>query len=432
MPKDGPIVQEKPIRRPGARRQLVMCLFAVGVIAVLAAGSYLLLRREPESYTLRSYEYARVGRKDLLDTLQITGTVETRTEQLLAPQAGVLEQILVSAGDIVKKGDLIAVVKADDLEEALLAAEGNLAKKEHERERLLAERGLQAEARAAEIARLQAALERALADLERARRLHEAGAITGEQLARAEEAVEEAREALDKAKAEGRAEEARIDLDLKSCDLDLRLLAEKVQAVRRQLSECRLRSPLDGQVIEVYADAGSYLDRHGKILAIADLSRPSLKLDVPEDKADSVAPGQRVAITLGGRVYRGEITTVGLQAVGGSASTSSTVEVEAAFLELPGKVVPGASATAEIITGSIPNALFLPRGQYLTTGDQIYVYRIEGNTARRVEVVFGLINTAEVEILSGLNEGDEVIISGYQDFIGFERILLRKEGGKKQ
>lgn len=432
MPKDGPIIQDKPLRRPGARRQLIMGLFAVAVITVLAVGSYFFLRRKPETFTLRSYDYARVGRKDLLDTLQITGIVDTRTEQLLAPQAGVLARILVSPGDIVKKGDLIAGVKADDLEDALAEAEGNLARKGQEREKLLAEHGLQEQTRAVELARLQAALDKALSDLGRAKRLYEAGASTKTQLTQAEEAADQARETLDQAKAAGQADETRFNLDLKNSDLDRRLQEEKVNAFKRRLAECQLRSPLDGQVIEIYADAGSYLDRHEQILAIADLSRPSLKLDVPEDKIEPVAPGQRATITLGGRVYRGEVSSVGLQAVGGSESSASTVEVEVAFQDLPDKVVPGGSATAEIILGNKQDALCLPRGQYLTTGDQVYVYRIEGNKARKLEVGFGLINTTEVEILSGLREGDEVIISGYQDFLSYEEILLQKEGGTKQ
>jgi HlyD family secretion protein len=67
----------------------------------------------------------------------------------------------------------------------------------------------------------------------------------------------------------------------------------------------------------------------------------------------------------------------------------------------------------------------LPRGPYLTTGGQRYVYVIEGDQAIKTAVTFGELQTEQVQILQGLSVGDEVIISGYQNFIEHNTIMLQ-------
>ena len=70
----------------------------------------------------------------------------------------------------------------------------------------------------------------------------------------------------------------------------------------------------------------------------------------------------------------------------------------------------------------------IPRGPYLTTGSQRYLYKVEGSIARRVAVTFGLMEGNTVEILSGVEPGDEVITSGYQNFVEYEEITLERGG----
>jgi HlyD family secretion protein len=72
--------------------------------------------------------------------------------------------------------------------------------------------------------------------------------------------------------------------------------------------------------------------------------------------------------------------------------------------------------------------MMIPRGPYLTTGSQRYLYKVEGNVARRVDVTFGVMEGNTVEVLTGVEAGDEVITSGYQNFIEFEQITLERGG----
>jgi hypothetical protein len=109
----------------------------------------------------------------------------------------------------------------------------------------------------------------------------------------------------------------------------------------------------------------------------------------------------------------------------------STVAVTAAFDAVPENIVPGSSVSAEIVVGAAEQALYLPRGAYLTTGNQLYLYRIRGSKAYRIEVDFGSVTADRAEILTGVEKDDKIIVSGYQDFITYQQINLNTSGGNR-
>ena len=80
-------------------------------------------------------------------------------------------------------------------------------------------------------------------------------------------------------------------------------------------------------------------------------------------------------------------------------------------------------------TGVTEAALVLPRGPYLTTGSQRYLYRLEGDRAVRSAVTFGRIEGNRVEVVTGVAAGDRIIVSGYQNFIEHETINVTATEG---
>lgn len=75
------------------------------------------------------------------------------------------------------------------------------------------------------------------------------------------------------------------------------------------------------------------------------------------------------------------------------------------------------------------DSLYLPRGAYLTSGQQLFVYVIDGNKAQKREVQFGLLDGNAVQILRGLELGERVIISSYDAFRHLDEIEILPEGG---
>lgn len=107
-----------------------------------------------------------------------------------------------------------------------------------------------------------------------------------------------------------------------------------------------------------------------------------------------------------------------------TSGLGATVQVRVKPEKITSALIPGATVVAEMQVGLLEDTLLLPRGPYISTGNRRYLYKIEGNTAYRVEAVFGKSEGNYIEILSGVKEGDEVITSGYQSFIEYEKLKL--------
>ena len=90
------------------------------------------------------------------------------------------------------------------------------------------------------------------------------------------------------------------------------------------------------------------------------------------------------------------------------------------------KLLEGNTAVGTIDLGKTEGALLLPRGPYLTTGSERYLYKVVGNTARRIAVTFGSTEGSSVQVQSGVSEGDTIITSGYQNFIEYDQVVLAK------
>ncbi|NRB81389.1 MAG: hypothetical protein HRU38_22450, partial [Saccharospirillaceae bacterium] len=103
----------------------------------------------------------------------------------------------------------------------------------------------------------------------------------------------------------------------------------------------------------------------------------------------------------------------------------STVSVVVKPVENSGEFLLGSTAIGEFSLGIQKDVLTLPRGAYLTTGSQRYVYVINDGQAVKTAVSFGDIQNNTVQILSGLTQGDEVIVSGYQNFISEQLISVK-------
>ena len=131
-----------------------------------------------------------------------------------------------------------------------------------------------------------------------------------------------------------------------------------------------------------------------------------------------------MTVTIGSDTMNAEIIKIGKIATMDDDGLSAMVTVRAKP-DTDKSLTPGASAVASITLGIENNVLLLPRGSYLTTGSQKWIYRIEGDKAYKTEVNFGSIEGTEVEILSGLSEGDRIITSSYQNFIDEEVIEIK-------
>jgi HlyD family secretion protein len=189
---------------------------------------------------------------------------------------------------------------------------------------------------------------------------------------------------------------------------------DRVRAVRQEMLERLLvRAPIPGSVQEMLVEPGQWVVPGAPVVKLRVSERLEAVVRIPADQVGAVQTGQRVIVrTTFGRGPAGSIE--GRVRRIAPAAQESTVDVEVALDgALPESARADQTIDGSIETQLIPNALLLPRPVGLPLGDSVQLYRVDPatSTATRVTVTLGFVSTDTVQILGGLNEGEEIILS---------------------
>ena len=270
-----------------------------------------------------------------------------------------------------------------------------------------------AEARAAE-----AQLQQAQADLASAQRQWATlDQDQAEQLAASHQAVKKARAALDNARAD--AMQVRVKAEaVVSQRAQLVKAAAEVNDTRTTLSYTTITAPRDGVILSKDVEEGTIVNsgRSGvsegtSIVTLGDLSTMYVDVDVDETDLADISVDQQVEIevdSVADKVLKGRVTRVDPQAE--TTSNVTTVPVEIEVLDHDKRLLPGLSATCTFLVGERTNVLTLPT-RAIRQRDGKTTVTMPGDPSPRVVMVeVGLEGDETTEIVSGLNEGDQVIL----------------------
>ncbi|HAV72795.1 efflux transporter periplasmic adaptor subunit [Stenotrophomonas maltophilia] len=393
---------------------------AVAALVVLvaigfAARAWLGASRSFDSARVR---VAEVTRGDMVRDIAADGRVIAANNPVLYAISAGTVTLKVVAGDVVKQGQELAVIDSPELRSKLAQEQATLA-------------GLQAEASRATLdatlARAtaqkdtdQAVIERqaAVRDLERYKRGFDGGAVPQVDVAKAEDTVK---------KSDIQLEHARKDAMLKAQGADLdarnkRLLADRQRAVvtevERQVDALTLRAPFDGQVGQVQATQHTNVVANAPILGVVDLSRFEIEIKVPESFARELSIGMPAQLTGGSGQFAGEISAVSPEVVAGEVNARIRFSDKQ-----PQGLRQSQRMQARVLLDTRRNALKIERGPFVEQGNG-YAYVMDGSSAVRRPVKLGVSSLGEVEILSGLQPGDRVVVSGADLFGDAERVSI--------
>ncbi|MCC7633682.1 efflux RND transporter periplasmic adaptor subunit [Stenotrophomonas rhizophila] len=372
-----------------------------------------------QSFDSARVRIAEVKRGDMVRDIAADGRVIAANNPVLYAISAGTVTLKVVAGDVVKQGQELAVIDSPELRSKLAQEQATLAGLEAEAGRA----GLDATlARAtAQKETDQATIDRQAAsrDLERYQRGFDGGAVPQVDVAKAEDTVK---------KSEIQLQHARKDATLKAQGADLdarnkRLLADRQRAVvaevERQVDALTLRAPFDGQVGQVQATQHTNVAINAPILGVVDLSRFEIEIKVPESFARELSLGIPAQLTSGnGQPFPGEISAVSPEVVAGE------VNARIRFTDKqPQGLRQSQRMQARVVLDTRRNVIKVERGPFVEQGNgQVYV--MDGSTAVRRPVKLGVSSLGEVEILSGLQPGDRVVVSGSDLFGDAERVSV--------
>jgi HlyD family secretion protein len=390
----------------------LVVLLAIG----FAARAWLGASRSFDSARVR---IAEVKQGDLVRDLAADGRVIAANSPILyAISAGTVD-LKVVAGDVVKKGQELAVIDSPELRSKLAQERTTLAGLEAEASRAVLDATL-ARAKASKETD-QASIERQAAerDLQRYQRGYDGGAVPQIDLAKANDSLKKADISLANAQTDARLQGQGADLDARN----KRLLADRqravVEEVQRQVDALTLRAPFDGQVGQVQATQHTQVAANAPILGVVDLSRFEIEIKVPESFARDLSIGIPAQLTSGnGQPFPGEISAVSPEVVAGE------VNARIRFTDKqPQGLRQSQRMQSRIVLDTRRNVIKVERGPFVEQGNgQAYV--MDGDTAIRRPVQLGVSSLGEVEILSGLRPGDRVVVSGAELFGDAESVSI--------
>ncbi len=238
---------------------------------------------------------------------------------------------------------------------------------------------------------------------------------------------EEAQRELERVIKQGESKIAQAQADLNSADATLKLNQDKLNKMKEQLTYSKVPAPQDGLVVyaisssrwsqESMIEEGAQVRKRQELIKIPDTSQMKVELKVHESHVGQVRVGQPAFVILDSipdKRFRGEVTKVAILPDAQSRFGNPNLKVYSTEViitdDLP-DVKPGVSARAEIVVANLQDVITVPIQSVTTTkGRQVcYVKRLGG--ADPVPVEIGMFNSSYIEIKSGLDAGDQVMLA---------------------
>ncbi|CAM3787633.1 efflux RND transporter periplasmic adaptor subunit [Roseateles saccharophilus] len=347
--------------------------------------------------------------------------VAAQSPTLYAPTAGAAT-LRVQAGDAVKKGQPLAQLESPELTNRLAQERSNVDALRAELARAEVEARQQTAALQSAYENARIDQQTAQNDLARQTQAFEAGATARMQVERAQDALAKARLALDQARDLRGLKTDSLKLDVQAKQSALARQQLLVADLERQVAELQVRSPVDGQVGQLFIADHSNVARDAKLLSVIDLSALEVQMQVAESFARELQPGMPGEISGGsaeGRRWAGQVSSVSPEVVNGEVAA----RLRFAGAQ-PEQLRQNQRLSVRVLLDRRDKVLGLARGSFVDEGGGSYAYVVRGGYAEKVAIKLGARSLERVEVLSGLSAGDRVVISGSDNFKGAERVLI--------
>jgi HlyD family secretion protein len=393
------------------RRRLIIWGSIVAVIVLLIAGGVFAATRGGTK--IDPSKLAKVEKGDLAKSVVATGKVTPITKvEVKSKASGIVKKLLVDYGDRVKKGQLLAQLDKIEIEAqveqskaALEAAEANLKSSQADSERA------KVDAEGPDVPLLKRAYERAV-------NMAKDGVVSTSVLEDAQKNYEMSLNKQNVSKAQVTVLKAKIAQAQANVAQD----QANLKQLEEQLSYTDIISPIDGIVLSrdvQMGDAVSSILVLGSsatlVMTLGDTSEVYVKGKVDESDIGKVYLGQRARIKVESfkdKTFDGKVTKI--SPMGVEKDNVTTFEVRVSIQNPGGELKAEMTANAEIILEEHKSVLQIPEGAILYDKDKkasVEIPNPKGKEGKKkIAVNIGISNGAKTEVLSGLKEGDQVVL----------------------
>jgi HlyD family secretion protein len=417
-----PLIVDRPLdssarRRASLRKSVVPIACVLGVSAIL-----LLLPGWMRPVVVRArIRTARVVKGAIESTISASGLVVPEVERVVSsPLDANVTRILKRPGARVKEGDPVLML---DVSGSILALE-----------RIVTDQQIKDNQQA----QVRLALDKAVTDLDgrirvktlqlesaqtrfrSSQTLVRQGLLAREALDQADLAVRQSEIELTELREERRSAEHSMTLQSEGLTLERTALDREAIEARRVLELATTKSDRDGVLTWVFEQEGGTVRKGDVIARIADLQSFRVDASVSDVHVDSLRAGTPVMVKAGDAHLDGTISQV-FPTIDNGIVRFTVALTERAHPALR----PNLRVDVLIITDRKPHTLTVKRGPFADGSGPRQAFVVRGTRAVRLPIELGLFGFDDVEVLSGLHDGDEVIVSDMRDYLHLKEISLK-------
>ena len=357
---------------------------------------------------------ATVEQGEFNDYIRISGQVQPMTTIQLSPlEGGVVEEIYIEEGSQVRKGDVILSLSNENLDMQILNSEAELAEKENILRNTMISMEQQKLSVQQERLQLEMEVRRSRRAYEQQKALYDEKLIAREAFLQAEEDYRLAIDKLDLVRNRELQDSLYRTAEIEQMEESLDNMRINMQMIRRRKDNLDIKAPIDGELGLLDAVLGQSIASGTKIGQINDLSSYKIEAQIDEHYIDRVFAGLDATFERQDETFAATIRKVYPEVREGKFKADFKFTGQQ-----PENIRTGQTYYLNLQLGQPEEAVLIPRGSFYqqTGGQWIYVVDESGDRAVRRDIRIGRQNPQYYEVLEGLDPGEKVIISGYDNF----------------
>ena len=386
------------------------------IIYLIARPNNKTLRVDRDTLTVSTAQFGEFN-----DYIRISGRVQPMTTVQLSPQeGGIVEQILIEEGSIVRAGEPILVLSNDNLDLQILNSEAELAEKEN----ILRNTQIQMEQQKLDVRQNELEygiqVDRLKRAYEQQKALYDDKLIAREDYLKAEEDYKLAQQKYELIRERSKQDSLYRGTQIDRMEESLENMLLNMSMIRKRKGNLIVKAPIDGELGLLDVVLGQSIASGTKIGQVNSVGTYKVEAQIDEHYIDRVVAGLEATFERQGETFATSIRKVYPEVREGKFQADFKFEGQQ-----PENIRSGQTYYLNLQLGQPEEAVIIPRGTFYqkTGGKWIYVVSKDGNKAVKREIRIGRQNPQYYEVLEGLEPGEKVITSGY-DTYGDSDILI--------
>ena len=348
------------------------------------------------------------------DYIRISGQVAPITTIQISPlEGGVVQEIVAEEGTRVKRGDVILILSNENLDMQILNSEADLAEKENILRNTMIQMEQQKLSVEQEKLQLQMDVRRNKRNYEAQKALYDDGLIAKEEYLKAEEDYQLSASRLKLVENRAKQDSLYRSVEITQMQESLENMRQNMMMIRKRKDNLTIKAPIDGELGLLDVTLGQSVAAGSKIGQINNLDSYKIEAQIDEHYIDRVTAGLDATFERQSERYQAQIRKVYPEVRDGK------FKADFKFVgQQPENIRSGQTYYLNLQLGQPVEAILIPRGAFYqkTGGKWIYVVSADGSKAVRRDIRIGRQNPQYYEVIEGLEAGERVITSSYDNF----------------